>query len=1166
MAAQAVNPTRSRKLTIMLALHDRGVVLYWKWLTGGISSRFRRRQVVSSESDSATSYLLATQTMNMKWISMTARMLGYRAHSLATRWIWILIASVIVPAQGQLLEFRTLAADHSVSIRDYLWTQDYIISATYGSLYAGRSFSRRNPDGSWRSGFTLYDQSRTGHSALRNVRYTKLKVVGSFGHFVDRVEGLDEEGIPAVTGTILRGTTIPGHPWTIVETEFVAYAPFSELYNVEADGAYRAREVGHEPQTSDLWLQCSREENQWTISSQVDWMTVKGDAAGEGSRRIQITVSENPDPSPREGLIDVVTESRGYYSVLRIQRGFLVVQYPAPAATPSFNPDGGFFEGEAVDVTISCATPNAQIAYTVDGRTPTEEDPVVASGSTVQVPLPGILKARALIEFAPPSAIAVSRYFVSPTVAAPLLDPDGGAFPADQVAVTVTCSTAGAIIRYTTDGSTPTGDSDVVANSGEISIPLPGTLRVKAFKEGLDPSSETTAEYAAVPFTEQPEFDPDGGVFIGDEVMVVLSCATPGAVIRYTVDGSEPTEADPAVPSGGTMMVPLPGTLTAKAFAEDMRPSAGRSSFFAAAPDAATPTFHPTGGAYEEALMQVAIGCATPGAVIRYTLDGSEPDMDSDLLPSDGNVLISLPSTLNARAWANEMNPGDVISMDYTRKPAEAGDVVFMEDATEWMSLGDALAVEGDLAVVGAPWYGEGPDSASAGCVYVLDVDTRAVLQKLLPPDGTADGLFGKAVDIRNGLILVGVWNPWINEHSLGAAHLYEAATGDYIRRLAPADGGTMEEGYGFSVALGDSVAAVGTSGNQGTGRVLVFSLDDGAQLYSLVPPDGAEGDQFGFSLAIEDDVLAVGADQHDAAGPDSGAVYLFSTLTGELLRKLTPEEGSDHHMFGHALSASDGRLIVGAVQDNSSKTLGGSAYVFDICSGELLHRLFPIDPGETVFFGLSVASDGEYALVGATGSNNTSGCAYLFNLHTGDYVTKLQLDTEDNENDFGRTLAISGAKGLVADRNAARDVEGEGCIYLYDLASIVQSQPRSFARWLADEGVPGDPDEMIRQICPDRRVAYGFLYAFGSDASQDRPLLNIRMVNGKPVAEMPAQTVLTMPYITLRLISSTNLTDWTQPVRRVTDTPGMPAGLGWYELDRDLPDIGFFRLEAELR
>ena len=167
--------------------------------------------------------------------------------------------------------------------------------------------------------------------------------------------------------------------------------------------------------------------------------------------------------------------------------------------TPTFNPDGGTHLGTSVKVTVSCSTPGATIRYTTDGSEPTKSDPTVASGTSVQVPVAGTLKAKAWKDGMNPSKTKTAEYSSAPTVDTPTFNPDGGAHPGDSVKVTVSCSTPGATIRYTTDGSEPTKYSQTVASGSIVQVPLPKTLKAKAWKDGMNPSKTKTAEYSEKP-------------------------------------------------------------------------------------------------------------------------------------------------------------------------------------------------------------------------------------------------------------------------------------------------------------------------------------------------------------------------------------------------------------------------------------------------------------------------------------------------------------------------------------------------------------------------------------------------------------------------------------------------------------------------------------------
>lgn len=78
-------------------------------------------------------------------------------------------------------------------------------------------------------------------------------------------------------------------------------------------------------------------------------------------------------------------------------------------------------------------------------------------------------------------------------MAAPVFSPVAGTYSSSQT-VSITSSTAGASIRYTTDGSTPTSTTGTLYN-GTITISATTTVRALAYKEGMNDSAVATAAY-----------------------------------------------------------------------------------------------------------------------------------------------------------------------------------------------------------------------------------------------------------------------------------------------------------------------------------------------------------------------------------------------------------------------------------------------------------------------------------------------------------------------------------------------------------------------------------------------------------------------------------------------------------------------------------------------
>ena len=90
----------------------------------------------------------------------------------------------------------------------------------------------------------------------------------------------------------------------------------------------------------------------------------------------------------------------------------------------------------------------------------------------------------------------------------------------------------------------------------------------------------------------------------------------------------------------------------------------------AVADKTAVPVFEPEGGKYEFP-VEVSVTSETPGAVIRYTMDGTEPTMDSEIL-SD-RLMIEKVTTVKAFAVAQGFLPSDTIVSAYSNETGIEG-------------------------------------------------------------------------------------------------------------------------------------------------------------------------------------------------------------------------------------------------------------------------------------------------------------------------------------------------------------------------------------------------------------------------------------------------------------------------------------------------------------
>ena len=153
------------------------------------------------------------------------------------------------------------------------------------------------------------------------------------------------------------------------------------------------------------------------------------------------------------------------------------------------------------------------------------------------------------------------------------------------------------------------------------------------------------------------------------------------------------------------------------------------------------------------------------------------------------------------------------------------------------------------------------------------------------------------------------------------------------------ASNGAEEDYFGFSIAIGNGVVAVGSIwadvNGDNSGSAYLFDASTGAQLFNLLPSDGAAGDEFGWSIAIDKgDIAIVGAPRDDDNGTGSGSVYLFDISDPNnpiQIAKLLPSDGAAGDHFGLRIALDNGIVAVGAHFDDDNGSDSGSAYLFDI-------------------------------------------------------------------------------------------------------------------------------------------------------------------------------------------------------------------------------------------
>lgn len=219
------------------------------------------------------------------------------------------------------------------------------------------------------------------------------------------------------------------------------------------------------------------------------------------------------------------------------------------------------------------------------------------------------------------------------------------------------------------------------------------------------------------------------------------------------------------------------------------------------------------------------------------------------------------------------------------------------------------------------------------------------------------------------------------------------------------------------------------------TGLAIATAMSSTARAHELLPqggapPDGSlgrllaevpvAGDNFGIAVDIDGDSLLVGAFRRDTViGMDAGSAIVFVRSGGGWVRQaeLVPNESSADARLGRAVAISGDTAVVGAFRDGfSGFDDRGIAYVFVRAAGVWTQqaRLLSDFSGENDHFGISVALDGDAAVVGANydnpGPGFFTGSAYVFVRDGTTWTRQAALRASDGiaGDVFASSLAIS--------------------------------------------------------------------------------------------------------------------------------------------------------------
>lgn len=362
--------------------------------------------------------------------------------------------------------------------------------------------------------------------------------------------------------------------------------------------------------------------------------------------------------------------------------------------------------------------------------------------------------------------------------------------------------------------------------------------------------------------------------------------------------------------------------------------------------------------------------------------------------------------------------------------------------------FGLAVSISGERAIVGA--HGDDDNGTESGSAYIFKRASSGwdLEMKLGAIDGKESDWFAHAVSMSGDWAIVGARGTINRKRQSGFAYVYYRSKKGWVldEKLVSREGGSYAY-FGCSVDIEGERAIVGAKEAEfngvHSGLAFVFRRDEyGWQVEAVLSPnERAEQDFFGHSVSISGDRAIVGSHGDDDNRQQSGSANIFRYTGGgwELEQKLLAKDGTAHDVFGQSVAISGGTAIVGAHGDSENGKRSGSAYVFERTKLGWIQRskLLPQDGRSDHFFGISVSISGGRAIVGARGNGHKgtkTGSAYLFRRTERKWTLEAKLVAADaaRMDYFGQAVSISDGHFIVGAHGDDDNGSWSGSAYVY--------------------------------------------------------------------------------------------------------------------------------------
>ena len=335
--------------------------------------------------------------------------------------------------------------------------------------------------------------------------------------------------------------------------------------------------------------------------------------------------------------------------------------------------------------------------------------------------------------------------------------------------------------------------------------------------------------------------------------------------------------------------------------------------------------------------------------------------------------------------------------------------------------FGDALSIDGDTIIVGAPREDTGASTSGSAYVFTRSGSTWTEQQKIDHPEPETGDQFGFSVAISGDTVVVGAPYHDIPSGGAGAAYIFtrSGSTWTQQQKIQSSD---IEGGddFGYSVAISGDTVIVGAFDESSAGAAYIFTRTGSTwtQQQKITASDIQSNDDYGISVSIDGDTVIVGSWWEDTTASGAGSAYIYtrsgSTWTEQ--QKIQASDAEENGYFGYSVAISGDTVIVGAYLAKYLGDFAGAAYIYTRSGSTWTEqqKIRSSDIQDSDQFGWSVAIEGDTAIVGAPAEDTneiSAGAAYIFTRSGSTWTEQKKIQPTDvvSQDRFGRKVRISG-------------------------------------------------------------------------------------------------------------------------------------------------------------